>query len=81
MLTAAEDALVVGHGEYRCPACNQLLGKTDDDGTVVSRIRRLSHHFANSEVRWVLVGGTVVVACWKCGQETVFRRAGGTVVV
>ena len=79
MRTAAEDALLIGVG-YHCPECRQLLGKQQQDGTVLSLIRRLSHHFANSEIRWNLYGGTIVVECWKCGSNVVFRHAGTAVV-
>lgn len=76
----AEDALMTGL-DWRCPKCKQLLGRSHEDGTCESLIRRLGHHFANAEVRWMLYGGTVVVACWKCGSEVVFRHSGGTPVI
>ena len=80
MLSAAEDALLIG-AEHHCPQCRQLLGKTQEDGTVLSLIRRLSHHFANSEIRFTQFGGTLIVECWKCGSDVVFRHSGGTPVV
>jgi len=78
-----QDALHAGL-DWRCPECKQLLGRSLPNGTVETRMRRRradDDYYPAAELRIVTVGGTITVACWRCGNEVVFRVSGATVIV